>query len=139
MLELIGGAQRILADIELEYQLEAAALKERFYARLTVNQEALERLDTELVKLMREHRDELFPEGTDQVTLKHGVLLHGHGYKVTIPRDAIARCEEEGYDDAVKIVKSIDRAVIEKWADAKLTVIGAKRKPIEKFEYEVKQ
>jgi hypothetical protein len=86
---------------------------------------------------MKQHREELFPEGVDQVSLKHGVLLLGHGFKVSIPRDAIARCEEEGYLDCIKIQKSIDRAVIEKWPDAKFTVIGAVRKPSTSFEYEV--
>ena len=138
-LHRIGAAQRYLADLQTSYEAFMEGFKEEWAERMRPTKELIERLDKQTIALMKDNKEYLFPDGMDQVTLEHGILLHGHGEHVAIPRNAIARCEAEGYLDAVKIAKSIDRAVVEKWPDEKLFMIGAERKPIEKFEYELKQ
>lgn len=88
-----------------------------------------------LVRLMKEAKGALF-DGTDIVYLSNGTLLHAKGVHVVIPRDALTRCEEQGFADVIKIAKSLDREAIEKWADEKLILIGAERKPVETFNYQ---
>lgn len=139
ILKQIGEAQHDLEECQAKYDAQVKALQESWAERLAPTRDLIDRLDKNIKVLMKENRDFLFPEGTDQVTLQHGTLLHGHGEHVAIPRNAVKACEDAGYNDAVKIAKSIDRAVVEKWPNEKLFVIGAERKPIEKFEYEIKQ
>ena len=91
-----------------------------------------------LIKLMRSNKNILFAD-TDVISLNSGRLLHSKEDKVTIPRDALEKCEEQGFADVIKIAKSLDREAIEKWTDEKLFLIGAIRKPKETFNYEVKK
>lgn len=94
--------------------------------------------DKELLRLMKAAKGALFSE-TDIVYLDHGSLLYAKGDKVTIPRDALARCKEQEFLDVIKTVESLDREAIEKWSDERLVLIGAERKPAETFNYEIKK
>ena len=91
-----------------------------------------------LQQVMKYEKKTLF-DGTDVVNLTHGSLIHSVADKVSIPRDALARCEEQGFDEVIKIAKSLDREAVEKWPDAKLLLIGAERKPKEEFSYDLKK
>ena len=95
--------------------------------------------DEESIKrLMKTGKEKLFSDG-DIVYLTHGNLLHAKGDHVVIPRDALAKCEEQGFADVIKIAKSLDREAIEKWTDERLVLIGAERKPVEAFNYEIRK
>jgi hypothetical protein len=87
---------------------------------------------------MKEERGTFF-DGTDVLQLENGALIHEVGDKVTIPRDALAKCEELKFNDVIKVVKSLDRGAIEKWTTEKLLLIGAERKPVESFSYDLKK
>ncbi len=58
--------------------------------------------------------------------------------KITIPRDALQKCKELGFTDAIKIIEQLDRAVIEKWPSEKLYLIGGDRRKVEKITYSFK-
>jgi len=49
----------------------------------------------------------------------------------------LEKVEELGYNDAIKISKSLDRSVIETWPIEKLFMIGGKKRLVEKFDYEL--
>ncbi|MFA5075621.1 MAG: host-nuclease inhibitor Gam family protein [Candidatus Babeliales bacterium] len=91
-----------------------------------------------LQSLMKKNKAVLF-DGTDVVNLPPGSLIHSKVDKISIPKTALAECEAQHFDDVIKIVKSLDRAAIEKWPDAKLVLIGAERKPKEEFSYDLKK
>jgi len=117
------------ADEEIEavrrkYERDFLSLKER-----------LQGLDKEIVKLMKSNKT-IFDE-RDKIRLTNGFLLHAKETKLSLPRDILKRIEEQGWKEGYRISKSIDRPAIEKWDDEKLSIIGAKKKPVEKFEYEV--
>ncbi len=79
---------------------------------------------------------------TDVVNLAHGSLIRALVDKVKIPKDrekVIAFCEELGFPEVVKIVKSLDREAVEKWPDERLLLIGAERKQKEEFSYDLKK
>jgi hypothetical protein len=89
-----------------------------------------------ITDMMKSNKAALF-DGTEIVRLINGSLIHSVADKVSIPRDALAKCEELGFDDAVKIAKSLDREAVEKWPDERLILIGAERKQKEEFSYDL--
>ena len=126
-----------VASIEAEYNREAAALAAGYEEKLYLLRGSLSESEKGLVGLMKTHAAAIFAAG-DVVNLICGSLVREAGEKVIIPRNAVADCEAQGFTDAVKIVKSIVREVIEKWPDAKLFLIGAVRKPVTEYSYELK-
>lgn len=91
-----------------------------------------------LMQMMKIEKKTLF-DGTDVVRLPNGSLIHSTADKVSIPRDALARCKELGFDEVVKIAESLDRDAVEKWPDERLILIGAERKSKEEFSYDLKE
>jgi hypothetical protein len=85
---------------------------------------------------MKSNKIVLF-DGTDIVRLVNGSLIHSVADKVSIPRDALAKCEELGFAEVIKIAKSLDRDAVEKWPDERLILIGAERKQKEEFSYDL--
>lgn len=128
--------QNHLAELERQVERRMAQIRERFGTNIQADQDELKALEKELIKLMKANKADLF-DHTDQVNLAAGILLRGEEDKVTIHKGALEKIEEMGWDEAIKIVKSIDREVVEKWSDERLTVIGAERKPVEEFSFEV--
>lgn len=91
-----------------------------------------------LIALMKKNKAVLF-DGTDVVNLTPGSLIREKGDKVSIPKNALQACKDNGFKDVIKSVESLDRPAIEKWSDAKLVLIGAERKPVEEFKYDIKK
>ena len=141
-------ADRILADIgkamheialrEREYNSAIAELTEWFEKQAHASRERLKRHEKELTALMKKNRTALF-EGTDVVALANGSLIHNCRDRVSIPRDALAKCEDLGFNEVVKIAKSLDREAVEGWPDERLFLIGAERKPKDEYSYDLKK
>ena len=118
-----------------EYEIER--IRSQYSEKLAEYKAQIGELDKDIKSLAKKNKAEVF-DGKDQVTLDHGILLWGKEKKVSIPRDALEKIEAQGWNEAIKIAKSVDRAVVEKWPVERLTVIGAARKIVEKFSYEIK-
>jgi hypothetical protein len=134
IIELQDSADRLLAErreavakVILQYDLQINPLMDMVFED-----------EKELKHLMKSAKLVIF-DGRDIVYLDHGNLLYSKGDKVTIPRDALDKCERQGFVDVIKVVKSLDREAIDKWTDEKLFLIGAERKPVETFNFEVKE
>ncbi len=146
--EIKRASDTALADIaffrlaieNLETEAEAAmqAVRDTFASRLAPLRAKLKLNEEWLTYTMRSNKRFLF-SGTDVVDLVHGSLVRTEADKVIIPRDALKKCKSLGLEDAIKIVESIDREAVEKWPDARLTLIGAVRKPKEEFKYSLKE
>jgi len=100
--------------------------------------ESFEKVEKELIKLAKENKAQLF-DGTDVYESEHGRLIRITSEKVTIPRDALRKCEELGFNEVIRITKSLDRSAIEAWPDERLFLIGGRRDRIEKINYELKK
>ncbi len=122
--------------LEAEAKAALQALEAEYSARLEPLKGKLKLCIAWLIDTMKANKAELF-DGTDIIRLPHGSLLHSITDKVSIPRDALARCEELGFDEVVKIAKSLDRDAVEKWPDERLILIGAERKQKEAFSYDL--
>jgi hypothetical protein len=123
--------------------VEAAAAKEMETVRAKYT-DTVARLENRikgnkkaLVAHMKANKREFFGQG-DRLKLPAGVLCYMRQLQVSIPRDALEKAEQLGLTDAIKIAKSLDRAVVEKWPVERLVLIGAERKPKETFSYELK-
>jgi len=126
-----------LAALEAEARSKIAAVTAEYEERLAPQRLLLAGADKALTGLIKAERKTLFADG-DVVMLANGSLVREQGWKVTIPRDALGKCEELGFAEVIRIAKSLDREAIEKWADERLFLIGAERKPATKYSYEVR-
>lgn len=133
----IAAVSGQIQSLELRLEAELKAVRERYEGPLGKFAEIRAAFDKELVSLMKKHRATLF-DHTDQVDLVHGILLHGEEFKVHIPRGAVAAIEAEGWEEALKRTVAVDRGVVETWPTERLVVIGAERKQIETYTYELR-
>jgi len=137
-LEEIRTLTSWIAELETAANLELTQVSARYETRLAPIKEQLQQKGKFLVNIMKANKRIIFQE-EDVVNLENGSLIHSREPKVTIPRDALAKAEEQGFDHVIKIAKSLDREAVEKWTDEKLLLIGAERKPVEKFTYDLKK
>jgi len=126
-----------LSVIETEFDEKLKTLEVQYAPRVQGLKEKYAEIEKELLKFAKSKKAEIF-QYKDVFDTKYGRLIRELAEKVSIPRDALKKCEELGFAEAIKIAKSLDRAVVEKWPDEKLFLIGAKRDRIEKIDYELK-
>lgn len=136
-LKQLGRYTTSLEALKETATAEVNAVLDKYSEEIGLLESQTKDLDKEIKSLAKKNKAEIF-DGKDQVTLDHGILLWGKEKKVSIPRDALDKIESQGWTEAVKIAKSVDRSVVEKWPVERLTVIGAERKTVEKFSYEIK-
>jgi len=133
----LGALQEAIEDCMADYAAELDRVKARYEAKLEPLNGDKAAQEKAITSLMKKSRGSIFAAG-DVVNLAHGSLVRNEDDHVTIPRDALAKCKEQGFTDVIKIAESLDREAVEKWTDAKLLLIGAERKSMEKFSYNIK-
>lgn len=136
LLKVIGEIGAKLASVEEKAQRDLEAVRLRYEEEIKYWKGLLLNNENDLIALMKRNVSEIF-DGKDQVNLERGILLHGKETKVQIPRDALEKIEKAGWDEAVKVEKSVNREIVEKWPEERLVVIGAKKKKKETFNYEL--
>ncbi|MCZ2417451.1 MAG: host-nuclease inhibitor Gam family protein [Burkholderiales bacterium] len=121
--------------IQRQYDNEIDAVAKKYAASINTLKEKAAGIEKEMLKAAHQARKEIFG-ASDIYATEYGQLLREIAEKVTIPRDAITKCEEYGFNEVVVISKALDRAAVEKWPDEKLFLLGAKKRIIEKIVYE---
>jgi len=114
---------------------EMREIKERYRRQLEPLMENFTSVEKGLIKLMKKEKAEVFKD-EDRVALVSGILIYGRETKVSIPRNALERIEAQGWDEAIKTAKSVDREIVEGWPIERLFAIGASKKLVENFSYE---
>lgn len=137
LLAELALSQDILVAAEMAAEVELAKARAKYAPLVAEAKEALASNEKALLEHIKKHRATLF-DHTDQVDLAHGILLHGEEFKVKIPRNAVAAIEAQGWEEALKRTVSVDRGVVEKWPTERLVAIGAERKSVETYTYEIK-
>ena len=137
LLDDIGQAAARLKFAEAEAEAEIETVRAHYARSIDPWRDRLKGLDKDLITLMKSRCVPLF-DGKDTLKLLHGILLYNKEDKVSIPRDALEKIKGQGWKEAILIAESINRAVVEKWPDERLVVIGAKRKEKKTYSYEVK-
>jgi phage host-nuclease inhibitor protein Gam len=135
---LIRAMQRDISALEAEANEKMQAITDQYNTLLAPLRDEKAARAKELIALMKKNKGVLF-DGTDVVNLPPGSLIRNIFDRISLPKTALADCEAQGFDDVIKIVKSLDRAAIEKWPDARLVLIGAERKTKEEFAYDLKK
>jgi len=133
----IGQVVVRLKKVEADAEAEIETVRAHYAKSIDPLRERVGELDKELITLMKSRCVPLF-DGKDTLKLLHGILLYNKEDKVSIPRDALEKIKGQGWKEAILIAESINRAVVEKWPDERLVVIGAKRKEKKTYSYEVK-
>lgn len=137
LLSEIARHKKRVELVEAAYNKEAELLQKKYKDQAQTHSEALTIAEQSLIKLMKKERHYLFIAG-GVLTLTHGSLIFNTKEKLRIPKNAVEKCEELGFDDAIKIIKQLDREVVEAWPDAKLVLIGADKKSVDEFGYTLK-
>lgn len=137
LLRDIGKTTARIAASEVEAEKEIEVVRAHYAKIFDPLRDRLKGLDKELITLMKSRRVPLF-DGKDTLKLLHGILLYNKEDKVSIPRDALGKIKDAGWKEAIIIAESVDRAMVEKWPDERLVVIGAKRKAKETYSYEIR-
>jgi len=132
----IADCCKRIDTLKAEAEASVQVIQANYGAMLTPLQSQLARNVSWLKDTMKSNKAVLF-DGADIVRLANGSLIHSVADKVSIPRDALARCEELGFAEVIKIAKSLDRDAVEKWPDERLILIGAERKQKEEFSYDL--
>lgn len=127
-----------IAAIQAQAEAEIAAITIKHSIPLEALNSEQVAAEKELITLMKKNKAVLF-DGADVVNLKPGSLIRNEADHVSIPKTALLACEQQGFNDVIKTVKSLDRGAIEQWPDAKLFLIGAARNSKEEFKYTLKQ
>ena len=127
-----------LARLEAEMEQEVSKVRARYRKPVEYLQTALQVAEKELKLLMKNNKAALF-DHVDQVDLVHGLLLYGEAEKVSIPRDAAAKIEHYGWEEALARIVKVRREIVEQWPEERLVVIGARRKTVEVYDYELKE
>jgi hypothetical protein len=138
MLERIAEAEGLIRDENVKMTNAIEDIKKLYMPEIEYWNRIAKSMETDLIVLMKENKGDLFDD-RDQVDLEHGTLLYGKEDKVSIPRDALEKIKAQGWKEAIKVAESIDRAVVETWPVERLVVIGAERKPVEVFDWEIKK
>ncbi len=135
LLLAIAVSQTRIDLLTEQFNEEIERLKAHYEGMIAPMKATVERDGKALQGLMKANKAVLF-DGTDVVRLVNGTLIREAGDKVTIPKTALAKCEELGFMEVIKTVKSLDRDAVEKWPDERLFLIGAERKTKEEFSYD---
>ena len=138
LLDDIGKITARLKNAEAEAEKEIETVRAHYARGIDPLRERLQGLDKELITLMKSRCVPLF-DGKDTLKLLHGILLYNKEDKVSIPRDALEKIKLQGWKEAILIAESVNRAVVDKWPDERLVMIGAKRKPKKTYSYELKE
>ncbi len=136
LLRALAAAGAELDARESAAEREMAAVRERHEGEIARWRETFGERERALLKFMRSEKAGLF-DGGDQVRLAHGILLYAREMRVRIPRDALERIKEQGWEEAINVVESVNRGVVEQWPEERLALIGAERRAKETYGYEL--
>jgi len=146
--KILSAAEALLAGIaflsgrweedQKKANEELEKVRQKYAPGLELWKQTIKDREKDLIKFMKGNKDGLF-EGSDKVSLESGVLLYGKEIKVSLPRDVVARIQEQGWEDGIIQTPTLNRPVVEQWPDERLTVIGGGRKEVEQFSYELKE
>ena len=134
-----------IAEINDEYEQKTKTITEYYSGRLAPVEDEHKAHSKTLKALIKARADELFRhpeadsgEAGDKVYTALGVALRQIGEKLKTTKQTLALCEEQGFADAVKIAKSLDRAALAGWPADKLAMVAAEKKSFVEYGFEVK-
>jgi len=147
--ELTAAADAILARLgallaELEgangqMAAEMEALQRRWQERLAPLERQKEELEGELFRWAKAHREEVFTGESCRVELRHGALLYEVQRRVVRARGVLARLQEMGLAEAIRVTEAVDWDRLESWPDERLEQVGTRRQRKENYSYEVRR
>lgn len=137
LLRSIGDLTRTLEGHRARHEAALAAVDAEYAPQIQTLEKRIGAAAKDLAGLMKEETAAVFG-GADIVRLANGLLTHTTEEKVSIPRDALEKIKAQGWVDAIRVVESVNRAVVERWPTERLTVIGARKRLAHGFGYEIK-
>ena len=129
--EINDKYERDTNSITLHYSELLAPIEDDHKAHSKALQALIKKRSTELF----DHPD----SAEDKVYTALGVALRQIGEKLKASKQTLALCESQGFDDAIKIAKTLDRAKLAEWPADKLAMVEAEMKGFVDYGFEVKE
>jgi len=136
-LKYIGNIIARIDATTAVFDKQVGEIREQYQKGLNGLRETLEKEEKALITCLKQNKAELFHK-VEKISLPHGILIHTTETRLSLPKNAVENIEQLGWDEAIKIAKSVDREMVEKWPIEKIIAIGGDKKPKEKFEYELR-
>ncbi len=136
LMEELAACNLALTAIRAEASAKVEELTAHYVPEIELHRRRAAELDLEIREAERAYKQIIFAEG-DRVKLEHGVLIRELKLRIYQSRKVLARLEELGRMEAIRIAKSVDWAVLESWTDEELAAAGTRRKPVEEFGYDL--
>jgi len=74
----------------------------------------------------------------DKVYTALDMALRQIGEKLKASKQTMALCEEQGFNDVIKIAKTLDCAKLAEWPTEKLAMVAAEKKGFVEYGFEIK-
>lgn len=129
------SAERQAAEAAAQAEIEAVRIRHARNIEALTGQ--INRADRDLLDLLKSETQAVY-QGADKRILPHGLVLHAQADQVRIPRTALESIKEAGWTEAIRVTEAVKREVVETWPLERLTVIGATRRTVDKYSYEVR-
>lgn len=139
LLGSLGEAEAAHAAVAGEYGRALSSLKALYAEKLAPLKAAVDAAGKDIEAQAKASHAVLF-DGTDQVTLAHGLIRFAESKVVVKARGVtVEGLEALGYLDGVKIEKSVDWDALQLWPDEKLIAAGTERKEKRTYSWELNQ
>ena len=133
----IAGIKRGLDRIDLDLAEGIDDLRARAAAEAEPLKQRLSALENGLLAFAEYNRPELF-RTKKSVDLVFGSIGFRKSTRISLKRTTLEKLMELGFDEAVRVKRSVDREVLLTWPDERLELVEARRVVQDKFWYETR-
>lgn len=137
LLKELRSIKEVTEKVEREYNEIIEMVTGAYNERISRLKEKFAEKERELMRLAKGNKKDLFGS-SDVYETEYGRLIREMAEVLKISRETLKKCEELGFVEAIKIAKSLDRSVLERWPDERLFLVGARRELVERIDYELK-
>jgi len=138
LLAQLAATTAELNHLSNEIAAKMQQVKDHYQPRLEMLQVRFKACEGALFTLAKRHKKAFFSEGEDKLALPSGAVMMQMELVVRQARGVLAKLEELGRTDVIKVAKSVHWDALKEWTDDELAAVGTDRQQKERYSYELK-
>jgi phage host-nuclease inhibitor protein Gam len=138
LLAQLAATTAELNHLNGEIAAKMQQVKDHYQPRIEMLQVQFKACEGALFTLAKRHKKAFFAEGADKLALPSGAVMMQLERVVRQARGVLAKLEELGRMDVIKVAKSVNWDALKDWTDDELAVVGTDRQDKERYSYEFK-